>query len=89
MDIGCYPIFTSRFIFGEEPTRVIGLIEFDPRFKSTGSRRRFWISLGPGDLHVLDATRAVPARADLSARRDGSKSKSRSTRRPIGRRASG
>ncbi len=26
MDIGCYPIFTSRFIFGAEPRRVMGLI---------------------------------------------------------------
>ena len=25
MDIGCYPIFTSRFIFGAEPLRVLGL----------------------------------------------------------------
>jgi predicted dehydrogenase len=33
MDIGCYPINTSRFIFGEEPTRVIGLIERDPQMK--------------------------------------------------------
>ena len=24
MDIGCYPINTSRFIFGEEPLRVLG-----------------------------------------------------------------
>jgi predicted dehydrogenase len=30
MDIGCYPIFTSRFIFGEEPKRAMGLLEFDP-----------------------------------------------------------
>jgi predicted dehydrogenase len=30
MDIGCYPITTSRFVFGEEPRRVIGLIERDP-----------------------------------------------------------
>jgi predicted dehydrogenase len=30
MDIGCYPIFTSRFIFGEEPKRVAGIMEFDP-----------------------------------------------------------
>jgi predicted dehydrogenase len=30
MDIGCYPIFTSRFIFGEEPKRVAALMEFDP-----------------------------------------------------------
>src|SRR5882762_2200624 len=34
MDIGCYPIVTSRFIFGEEPTRVVGLIERDPEFKT-------------------------------------------------------
>jgi predicted dehydrogenase len=34
MDIGCYPIFTSRFVFGEEPTSVAGLIEFDPEFKT-------------------------------------------------------
>jgi predicted dehydrogenase len=34
MDIGCYPIVTSRFIFGEEPTRVSALIERDPEFKT-------------------------------------------------------
>ncbi len=32
-DIGCYPIFTSRFVFGEEPTRVLGILERDPDFK--------------------------------------------------------
>jgi predicted dehydrogenase len=30
MDIGCYPISLSRFIFDEEPTRVLGHIELDP-----------------------------------------------------------
>jgi len=34
MDIGCYPITTSRFIFGEEPVRVAGLIERDPDFET-------------------------------------------------------
>src|ERR1700676_5091811 len=34
MDIGCYAITTSRFIFGQEPTRVVGLIEIDPDFKT-------------------------------------------------------
>ncbi len=33
-DIGCYPITTSRFIFEEEPTRVVGLMERDPDFKT-------------------------------------------------------
>jgi predicted dehydrogenase len=32
MDVGCYPIFCSRFLFGEEPRRAIGLIERDPVF---------------------------------------------------------
>jgi predicted dehydrogenase len=32
MDIGCYPITMSRFIFGEEPTRVAGVVERDPDF---------------------------------------------------------
>src|SRR6266404_972090 len=30
--IGCYPITMSRFIFGEEPTRVAGALERDPDF---------------------------------------------------------
>ena len=30
MDIGCYPITLSRFLFGAEPQRVLGLIETDP-----------------------------------------------------------
>ena len=33
MDVGCYPITTSRFMFGEEPSRVLGLIEKDPVMK--------------------------------------------------------
>ena len=32
MDIGCYPITMSRFIFEAEPRRVLGLIERDPKF---------------------------------------------------------
>jgi predicted dehydrogenase len=32
MDIGCYPITTSRWIFGEEPLRVAGVLEKDPEY---------------------------------------------------------
>jgi predicted dehydrogenase len=31
MDVGCYLVYTSRLVFGEEPTRVIGLVEADPK----------------------------------------------------------
>ncbi|HDQ14080.1 MAG TPA: Gfo/Idh/MocA family oxidoreductase [Sediminispirochaeta sp.] len=30
-DIGCYPVHTSRFMFGEEPQRVLALVEKDPQ----------------------------------------------------------
>ncbi|HWW23352.1 MAG TPA: Gfo/Idh/MocA family oxidoreductase [Edaphobacter sp.] len=33
MDIGCYPINVSRFLFGEEPMRVFGVAERDPVMK--------------------------------------------------------
>jgi len=32
LDIGCYPITMSRFIFGEEPIRVAGVLRLDPDF---------------------------------------------------------
>ncbi|MGA9771986.1 MAG: Gfo/Idh/MocA family oxidoreductase [Blastocatellia bacterium] len=32
MDIGCYSISLSRFIFEAEPVRVFGLVEYDPEF---------------------------------------------------------
>jgi predicted dehydrogenase len=32
MDIGCYCISQSRFIFDAEPQRVFGIVEYDPQF---------------------------------------------------------
>jgi predicted dehydrogenase len=32
MDIGCYPIQVARFVLGQEPVRVMGLIDRDPDF---------------------------------------------------------
>jgi predicted dehydrogenase len=34
LDIGCYPITVSRFIFGAEPKRVAATIDYDPKFKT-------------------------------------------------------
>jgi predicted dehydrogenase len=34
LDIGCYAVALARFLFGEEPTRVLGLIERDPEMKT-------------------------------------------------------
>jgi predicted dehydrogenase len=33
MDIGCYPVTISRFMFAAEPSRVLGLVERDPEMK--------------------------------------------------------
>lgn len=34
MDIGCYNISLSRFLFDSEPRRVYGIVEYDPRFRT-------------------------------------------------------
>ena len=34
MDIGCYNISISRFIFNAEPQRVCGIVEYDPQLKT-------------------------------------------------------
>ena len=34
LDVGCYPVTLSRFIFGEEPSRVMALIDRDPDMKT-------------------------------------------------------
>ncbi len=34
MDIGCYPISISRFLFNEEPKKVYSKIEYHPEFKT-------------------------------------------------------
>ena len=34
MDIGCYNISLSRFLFGSEPDRALGIVQYDPRFNT-------------------------------------------------------
>jgi predicted dehydrogenase len=49
MDIGCYLVNTSRFIFGREPLRVTGAIERDPEM---GTDRLTSILLDFGSGHA-------------------------------------
>ena len=44
MDVGCYPITQTRFLLGEEPLEVIGMIDRDPDFgtdRCTSAMMRF------------------------------------------------
>ncbi|MEZ6118078.1 MAG: Gfo/Idh/MocA family oxidoreductase [Pirellulaceae bacterium] len=34
MDIGCYNISLSRFLFDADPQRVLGIVEYDPQFQT-------------------------------------------------------
>jgi predicted dehydrogenase len=34
LDIGCYTVSLARFIFGSEPQRVFGIVEYDPQLKT-------------------------------------------------------
>jgi predicted dehydrogenase len=48
MDIGCYPIFTSRFVVGRDPIRACAQIELDPQFQTD---RLSSVILDYGDVH--------------------------------------
>jgi predicted dehydrogenase len=59
MDIGCYPIVTSRFIFGDEPTRVSALVERDPEFK-TDRLASALLDFPSGQATFVCSTQLVP-----------------------------
>ena len=59
-DIGCYPIVTSRFIFGAEPVRVMGIIDRDPEFKTDRTTSAI-LDFGEGrQLTFTVSTQSVP-----------------------------
>ncbi len=65
LDIGCYPITVSRYIFGNDPKRVTGTFGRDPKFK-TDRVMGGLADYGNGrhlSFSVLPAC-ALPARAD-------------------------
>jgi predicted dehydrogenase len=59
MDIGCYLITTSRFIFADEPSRAMGLIDRDPEMQTD---RLSSILLDFGTKHCVGtcSTQMVP-----------------------------
>jgi predicted dehydrogenase len=59
MDIGCYTISLSRFIFGSEPRRVCGIIEYDPQFK-TDRLTSGVLDFGRGTSTFTCATQLTP-----------------------------
>jgi len=58
-DIGCYPIIGSRFLFGTEPVRVVGLIERDPNFE-TDRLTSALLSFPTGQASFVCSTQLVP-----------------------------
>ncbi|MEO9477790.1 MAG: Gfo/Idh/MocA family oxidoreductase [Cyclobacteriaceae bacterium] len=72
-DIGCYPVMTSRYLFGENPIRVFGEIQLDPEFGTdmltsaileypNGKRASFTVStqLAPYQrVHVLGTKKEI------------------------------
>ncbi|MEO7049312.1 MAG: Gfo/Idh/MocA family oxidoreductase, partial [Ferruginibacter sp.] len=59
MDIGCYPISISRFIFAKEPQRVFGTLEFDPVFH-TDTLASAILDFGNGTATFTCSTQMAP-----------------------------
>lgn len=59
MDIGCYPITISRFMYDAEPRRVLGLIDRDPEF-GTDSLTTAVLDFPNGHSTFTCSTRLAP-----------------------------
>lgn len=59
MDIGCYPITTSRFLFNREPSRVVGLFDRDPDM-GTDRLTSALLDFGSGHAVFTCSTQLVP-----------------------------
>ena len=59
MDIGCYPITMSRFLFQREPARVLGLIDRDPAM-GTDRLSSALLDFSPGQAVFTCSTQLVP-----------------------------
>ena len=59
LDIGCYTVSLARFIFGAEPERVCGIVEYDPRF-NTYRLESGILDFGRGTSTFTCSTQLVP-----------------------------
>jgi predicted dehydrogenase len=59
MDIGCYCISLSRFIYDQEPERVSGIVEYDPVFK-TDRLASGMLDFGSGTSSFTCSTQLAP-----------------------------
>jgi predicted dehydrogenase len=59
MDIGCYTVSLSRYIFSVEPERVSGIVEYDPRF-NTDRLSSAILDFGRGTSTFTCSTQLVP-----------------------------
>lgn len=60
MDIGCYPVVTTRMVFGEEPTRVAAMMERDPQF-GTDRLTSAILDFPSGQAVFVVSTQMVPS----------------------------
>jgi predicted dehydrogenase len=60
MDIGCYPIKVSRFVFGEEPVRVAASIDRDPAFGGIDRLTSAILEYPSGPCIFTCTTQAIP-----------------------------
>ncbi len=58
-DIGCYPVNTARFVFGEEPLRVVSAVEYDPVFK-VDRLASVLLEFPLGQAQFISSTQAAP-----------------------------
>lgn len=59
LDIGCYTVSLARFLFDAEPRRVLGLVEFDPVFK-TDRLASALLDFGRGTATFTCSTQLAP-----------------------------
>jgi predicted dehydrogenase len=59
MDVGCYTISVARFLFGSEPARVSGMVEYDPAF-ATDRLASGILEFGSGTATFTCSTQLAP-----------------------------